>query len=102
VKKLQARAEAIIASNSKAALNQIHELMAKHGLTTADIDAHIGSGKNGKKRSVGKAAVAGTKIVSQTKGKLPAKYLNPRPVKRGVAVPVRHCGSRTSRTVPSS
>lgn len=78
VKKLQAQAEAIIASNSKAALNQIHELMAKHGLTTADIDTHIGSGKNDKKRSAGKAAVARTKIVSQTKGKLPAKYLNPK------------------------
>lgn len=78
VKKLRAQAEALIAANSKVALNQIKELMAKHGLTTADIDAHIGSGKNGKKRGAGKATIVGTKAVSQTKGTLPAKYRNPK------------------------
>ncbi|MFL9862400.1 H-NS family nucleoid-associated regulatory protein [Paraburkholderia madseniana] len=40
IKKLQAQADALIAKQSSGVIEKIRELMAKHGLTTADIDAH--------------------------------------------------------------
>ncbi|MGF6966683.1 DNA-binding protein H-NS [Paraburkholderia sp. WC7.3g] len=43
IKKLQAQADALIAKQSSGVIEKIRELMAKHGLTTADIDAHVGS-----------------------------------------------------------
>lgn len=49
LKKLQAQAEAIVAKQSSAVLETIRSLMEKHGLTTADIDAHLGSKKRGPK-----------------------------------------------------
>ncbi|APA88380.1 H-NS histone family protein [Paraburkholderia sprentiae WSM5005] len=39
LKKLQAQADVLIARKAQAAVNQIRELMLKHGLTTADIEA---------------------------------------------------------------
>lgn len=39
MKKLQAQAEALLAKRAQAAVDQIRELMLKHGLTTADIEA---------------------------------------------------------------
>jgi DNA-binding protein H-NS len=39
MKKLQAQAEALLAKRAQAAVDQIRELMIKHGLTTADIEA---------------------------------------------------------------
>jgi DNA-binding protein H-NS len=77
VKKLQAQAEAIVAKSAQAAVDQIRELMMKHGLTTADIEAKAKARRNAKVsgRALasrgGKASIAG-------KGKLPAKYLNPK------------------------
>jgi DNA-binding protein H-NS len=85
--KLQAQAEALIASKSQSALNKIRQLMAEHGLTTADIDAHGGTVKAGAKRGpkpgfkrAGKSAAAapGGRVATQAKGKLPPKYLNPK------------------------
>jgi DNA-binding protein H-NS len=81
MKKLQAQAEAMIARQAQAVLNDIRSLMEKHGLTTADIESH----KADKKR-VGRpaktAALPATKRknakVSEVKGKLPAKYRNPK------------------------
>jgi hypothetical protein len=81
MKKLQVQAEALIAKHAQAVLNDIRALMDKHGLTTADIDAH-GSVKKRVGRPAGKtsAPAAKRKSASQAtgKGKLPAKYRNPK------------------------
>ncbi|MFM0009180.1 H-NS family nucleoid-associated regulatory protein [Paraburkholderia sediminicola] len=67
--KLKAQADALIAKQSSGVIEKIRELMAKHGLTTADIDARAG----GKQR----AAKAGAKAVS--KGSAAAvKYRDPK------------------------
>ncbi len=39
MKKLQAQAEVLLAKRAQAAVDQIRELMIKHGLTTVDIEA---------------------------------------------------------------
>jgi DNA-binding protein H-NS len=49
IKKLQAQADALIAKQSSGVIEKIRELMAEHGLTTADIDAHTGGKRSGKK-----------------------------------------------------
>jgi DNA-binding protein H-NS len=81
MKKLQAQAEALIAKRAQAVLNDIRALMDKHGLTSADIDAH-GSVKKRVGRPAGKTSTpaAKRKTASQStgKGKLPAKYRNPK------------------------
>jgi DNA-binding protein H-NS len=69
LKKLQAQADAIVAKQSSAVLETIRGLMEKHGLTTADIDAHVGSKKRGPEAGF-KAAVKTVKSV--------AKYRNPK------------------------
>ena len=69
MKKLQAQADALIAKQSSGVIEKIRELMAKHGLTTADIDAH----SDGKRR----AAKAVAKTMS--KGSVVAvKYRDPK------------------------
>ncbi|SIO71986.1 DNA-binding protein H-NS [Burkholderia sp. GAS332] len=69
MKKLQAQADALIAKQSSGVIEKIRELMAKHGLTTADIDAHVG----GKQRAM--KAVAKT----MSKGSAAAvKYRDPK------------------------
>ncbi|OAJ60782.1 hypothetical protein A6V36_03050 [Paraburkholderia ginsengiterrae] len=69
MKKLQAQADALIAKELTTVLKTIHELMEKHGITTADIDAHVGGKKRAKK--------AGAKTVS--KGSSGAvKYRDPK------------------------
>ncbi|MEI5998008.1 H-NS histone family protein [Paraburkholderia bengalensis] len=68
IKKLQAQAEAIASKKSTVALESIRELMAKHNLSTADIDAHLGRKKRGRP-SLKSAGV-------QTKGV--AKYIDPK------------------------
>jgi DNA-binding protein H-NS len=68
IKKLQAQAESMIAKESSAVIANIRSLMAKHGLTTADIDAHTGRRKRGRP-SLKSAGV-------QTKGA--AKYRDPK------------------------
>ncbi|OAJ62766.1 hypothetical protein A6V36_20560 [Paraburkholderia ginsengiterrae] len=55
IKRLEQQAEVLIAKQSSGVIEKIRELMAEHGLTTADIDAHAGG-----KRSATKA-VAKTK-----------------------------------------
>ena len=69
LKKLQAQAEAIVAKQSSAVLETIRGLMEKHGLTTTDIDAHLGSKKRGPK--------AGAKAAAKT-AKSVAKYRDPK------------------------
>ncbi|SAL53258.1 histone family protein nucleoid-structuring protein H-NS [Caballeronia peredens] len=77
VKKLQAQAEALLAKNAQSAVDQIRKLMLKHGLTTADIEAKA-KAKRDAKASGRTAASRGLKTLAATKGKLPAKYLNPK------------------------
>lgn len=68
IKKLQAEAEAIVSKKSSVALESIRALMARHNLTTADIDAHLGHRKRGRP-SLKSAGV-------QTKGV--ARYRDPK------------------------
>src|ERR1700744_181059 len=78
LKKLQAQADAIIAKRAQGALDQIRELMIKHGMTSRDIEARakarrerarlgVANGKSGKEKSAG-----------ATKAKLPPKYRDPK------------------------
>ncbi|MFL9888855.1 H-NS family nucleoid-associated regulatory protein [Paraburkholderia agricolaris] len=46
--KLKAQADALIAKQSSGVIEKIRELMLKHALTTADIDAHAGGKQRGK------------------------------------------------------
>lgn len=81
LKKLQAQTERLIAARAQAVLDDIRAMMERHGLTTADIDRHGNkAGRAGKPR-VAYPAPAGrheamTKLAK--KGKLPAKYRNPK------------------------
>jgi DNA-binding protein H-NS len=78
MKKLQSQAEALIAKQSSAVLSNIKTLMEKHGLTTADIDAHAGDAqKRGRKPGVN-AANGKVKAVAKTKSGLPPKYRDPK------------------------
>ncbi|MFP3588530.1 H-NS family nucleoid-associated regulatory protein [Paraburkholderia sp. SIMBA_055] len=45
IAKLQAQAEALVAKQSSGAIAKIRDIMERHGLTTADIEAHIGGPK---------------------------------------------------------
>jgi DNA-binding protein H-NS len=56
IARLEAQAEALAAKRSAGAIAKIRELMEKHGLSTADIDAHAGGKKRGPK-AVAKGAV---------------------------------------------
>ncbi|CAN7661639.1 H-NS histone family protein [Caballeronia sp. LjRoot34] len=62
MKKLQEQAEAILTAKSEAALNQIRDLIAQHGLSVTDIDAHAG----GKRRGVKPRAKALTEAGAST------------------------------------
>ncbi|BCQ22389.1 H-NS histone family protein [Caballeronia sp. NK8] len=77
MKMLQTQAEAIVAKQAQAAVDQIRELMLKHGLTTADIEAKA-KAKRDAKAGGRTAANRGVKAPIVSKGKLPAKYLNPK------------------------
>ena len=53
IAKLQAQAEALAVKQSSGVIAKIRDIMEKHGLTTADIEAHIGdSKKRGRKLGV--------------------------------------------------
>ena len=75
IQRLQAQADALRAKKSSAVIEKIKSLMAEHGLTTADVDAHTGGKKRGPKPGA-KAAKNAAQATSKTKGKLPPKYLN--------------------------
>jgi DNA-binding protein H-NS len=77
IDKLKAKADALIAKQSSGVIEKIRELMADHGLTTADIDAHAGSKKRGPKPGA-KAENRAAQATGKTKGTLPPKYLNPK------------------------
>ncbi len=68
IEKLRAQAEALAAKKSSAVIEKIRNLMAEHGLTTADIDAHAGK-KRGPKPDIGAAAKSSASV---------AKYRDPK------------------------
>ncbi|BFG77793.1 hypothetical protein PTKU46_58260 [Paraburkholderia terrae] len=69
IAKLQTQAEAIVKKDSSAVIAKIRDIMEKHGLTTTDIDAHVGGKKRGPKPGAKAAAKAASSV---------AKYQNPR------------------------
>lgn len=68
IAKLQAQAEAIAKKESSAVLAKVHDLLERHGLTTADVEAFRGS--SGKRRA-GSADTAGKHAGA-------AKYADPK------------------------
>ncbi|MGF6976537.1 DNA-binding protein H-NS [Paraburkholderia sp. JPY465] len=57
IAKLQAQAESIVKKDSSAVIAKIRAIMDKHGLTTADIEAHVGGArKRGRKPGIKLAA----------------------------------------------
>ncbi|GAB2902064.1 hypothetical protein GCM10027093_43840 [Paraburkholderia jirisanensis] len=77
IKKLQEQAEALVTRRAQGALDQIRELMLKHGLTTHDIETRAKARRDraqAKRLGLdGKATSA-----SASKGKLPPKYRDPK------------------------
>jgi len=69
MKKLQAQADALIAKQSAGVIEKIRELMATHGITTTDIDAHAGGKQRAKLSPAKTAAKPATSI---------AKYRDPK------------------------
>ncbi|MEM5389494.1 H-NS family nucleoid-associated regulatory protein [Paraburkholderia phymatum] len=56
ITKLQAQADALIKRQSSTAIARIRDLMEKYDLTIADIDAHVGGKKRGRKPGVAATA----------------------------------------------
>jgi DNA-binding protein H-NS len=69
IAKLQGQAEALVAKQSSSVIAKIRDLMNAHGLTIADIEAHIG----GRKRA---RMPAGSKATG--KSQQAAKYIDPK------------------------
>jgi DNA-binding protein H-NS len=85
IAKLQRQAEELHRKETSAVIADIQKLMVEHGLTTADLDAHTGTARNGAKRGpkpgskhAGKVVggAAATKTSTGAKSKLPPKYRN--------------------------
>ncbi|MEM5372758.1 H-NS family nucleoid-associated regulatory protein [Paraburkholderia azotifigens] len=68
IARLQAQAEALAAKQSSGVIAMIRDLMEKHGLTVADIEAHTGGRKRGRKPG---AATVARPVAS-------AKYRHPK------------------------
>lgn len=73
MKKLQVQAEALLAKRAQAAVDQIRDIMLKHGLTTADIEARAKARRDAKFKSNGVS-----KTAVSAKGKMPPKYRDPK------------------------
>jgi DNA-binding protein H-NS len=69
IAKLKAQAEVIVKTQSSTVIAKIHDIMERHGLTTADIDAYLGGKKHGRK--------AGAKA-ARTEGAASAKFQDPK------------------------
>ncbi|MGV2292836.1 H-NS histone family protein [Trinickia sp. YCB016] len=78
IEKLQAQAESLIAKRASAVIGEIRALMDQHGLTVADLDAHMPKKRGPKPKGAAGLAGAATKAKGlKAAGKLPPKYLNP-------------------------
>ncbi|SAL18558.1 histone-like nucleoid-structuring protein H-NS [Caballeronia sordidicola] len=69
IKKLEQQAEALVTKQASGVIEKIRELMAEHGLTTADIKAH--------ERSKGRLGKTGTAATSK-KSVVAFKYRDPK------------------------
>jgi DNA-binding protein H-NS len=78
MKKLQAQAEVLIARRAQHALDQIRELMIKHGLTTRDIEARAKAKRDRASAERLGLRIGKLKSAGATKGKLPPKYRDPK------------------------
>ncbi len=76
MKQLEVQAEALLAKKTQAVVDQIRDIMLKHGLTTEDIGTKAKAHRQGK-NAVGRVANGKAKPAA-TKGKLPAKYRDPK------------------------
>jgi DNA-binding protein H-NS len=73
IERLRAQAEKAATQQNSAVIERIRGIMEKHGLTVADVVAHLGEKRGARGASKGNAAQVGL----QGKGKLPPKYRNP-------------------------
>jgi DNA-binding protein H-NS len=72
---LRAQAETAATKQNAVVIERIRGIMEKHGLTVADVAAHLG--KKHVARGASVAARNATRAGLQGKGKLPPKYRNP-------------------------
>jgi DNA-binding protein H-NS len=77
MKQLQAQADALISKKTLAAVDQIRDIMLKHGLTTEDIEAKTKT-KRQAKASNGSADHVKAKASDGVKGKVALKYQHPK------------------------
>ena len=77
MRKLQAQAETLLAKKTQAAVDQIRDIMLKHGLTTADIETKAKGKRAAKSMSAG-AAAGKTKVAAAGKSTVAPKYLDPK------------------------
>jgi DNA-binding protein H-NS len=70
IERLRAQAEEAAVKQNSAVIERIRGIMDKHGLTVADVAAHLGEKRGAHAGTAAPAAVQG-------KGKLPPKYMNP-------------------------
>ncbi|MBB5428330.1 DNA-binding protein H-NS [Paraburkholderia sp. JPY158] len=77
MKKLKTQAEALAAKKTQAVVDQIRDIMSKHGLTTADVEAKTSAKRATKGQKVSVAA-GKTKIADVTKAKAAPKYQHPK------------------------
>ncbi|TCG05368.1 histidine biosynthesis protein HisIE [Paraburkholderia steynii] len=70
IAKLQAKAEALVAKQSSGVIAKIRDIMERHGLTTADIEAHIGGAKK-------RGRKPGVKAIAKSSAST-AKYRDPK------------------------
>src|ERR1700738_2164518 len=77
MKKLQVQADALIAKNAQAAVDQIRKIMLAHGLTTEDIEAKA-KAKREAKAADGTASNVKWKAVASLKSGTPPKYRHPK------------------------
>ncbi|MFX1739746.1 H-NS family nucleoid-associated regulatory protein [Paraburkholderia sp. A1RI_3L] len=69
IARLQTQAQELVAKQSTVVLDKIRELMTKHGITTADIEAHVGK-RRGRK--------PGTPVTTSKHAAGAAKYRDPK------------------------
>jgi antitoxin component HigA of HigAB toxin-antitoxin module len=89
IKKLERQAEALVAKHASGVIEQIHELMATHGLATADIKAHARG-----KRRLGKTGT----VRRRRRALLLSSIATPRAAQRGAVVGVHWRGLLRPRT----
>jgi DNA-binding protein H-NS len=78
IKKLQSQAEVMVAKRAQGALNQIRELMIKHGLTTEDIEQRAKARRERERAERLGESTSKAKGTTAAKGKLPPKYRDPK------------------------